>query len=157
MLTPELASAFIEMMAGGCYIETACDALHINQGTWQKWARIAGQYAHVPDDEIPFEVVETDRKYVLFHREVLAAQANAERELVKLVKDAARDDWRAGTELLKMRHRDRYAKNSANNPGIDIELVASLIDKLIDKFVPDGIRDEAAAFLSDELSRIDVA
>lgn len=65
--------------------------------------------------------------YAQFLREVHAAENDAERELVELIKASAPDDWKAGAWLLERRHPRRWGRldrsevSGANGAPIQVQ------------------------------------
>jgi hypothetical protein len=53
-------------------------------------------------------ITEADQPYVDFLADVTQARAQAETRLVALVSNAAKEDWRAGVEILKRGFRDNW-------------------------------------------------
>lgn len=103
-------------IAAGAHFTAACEYARVNRTTAYKWVQRARfwleenkvELGDVERDKVSRE----DRPYVDFLRELNAAEARGEVELVILWRSAARDDWRAARDLLARRHPERWREQS---------------------------------------------
>jgi len=123
--TEERKQAIIDNILDGAYRTPAAVATGISETTWFRWNQIArkqelafwaefderhGEDADifsVPEDELP----ET-HPYLEFLWQVEEAEAESEQQLVKIVKTAAPDDWKAALEMLSRKQSTRWAREA---------------------------------------------
>lgn len=63
------------------------------------------------------EEVEEGTEYSTFYDRVIAAEAQAEADILDYVRDAVPDDWKAGMELLRRRHPKRWNRDKLELTG----------------------------------------
>ncbi len=100
---PDLVQAFLESVAEGNYIECAAQEAGLSKVTVYNWIK-RGE-----DGEEPFTA---------FVNALKRAEAQAEREAVKNVRRAGREDnrfWAAEMTYLERRHPDRWARRSEDS------------------------------------------
>ncbi len=111
-LTPTVHKAIVESVRKGNYAGTAAEAAGIHKRTFFRWMARGEEHTPEPDehgemDESKIPVGEAG--FVLLCHDVMRASAEAEAKVVGIVLDAAPTDWRAGTEWLRRKHKERWS------------------------------------------------
>lgn len=95
-LTPERQEKLISFIRDGNYLHIACAAAGISYKTYKVWMRRG--------------IDEPESIYGAFRAEALTARRDCEIDLVKLWRIHAKEDWRAGADLLARRYPKRWAR-----------------------------------------------
>jgi len=100
-LTPKLQSKFVDLIAKGHYISTACQACGIARETFYTWLERAEQ-----------EAKNGGGIYADFHDAVKKAEAEAEEALLAVVREKAIDkkDWLPAMTILERRHPEKWGR-----------------------------------------------
>ena len=126
-LTPELQDKIVALVRAGNYAETAARAAGISENCHYRWLawgddppRDHGKGAPAPKD---------NTRYRAYHEAIRQAEAEAEAEVVVHVRKAVPTDWRAGTEFLRRRFPQKWARDKIeveHTGGVSIDAAAEL-------------------------------
>lgn len=89
------------------YRKVAASLAGIRELTLQAWLKRGREEAE--------EGEETE--YSIFYDRVIAAEAQAEADILDYVRDAVPEDWKAGMELLRRRHPKRWNRDKLELTG----------------------------------------
>lgn len=108
-LTPEVQERLVSAIRQGLKYDTACALAGISYYTMRNWV-IAGEGA-------------ADGIYFNFLTALKKAEAEAEQDLVKSIKDAGKREWQANAWILERRHPERWARRErSENVTVNIDL-----------------------------------
>ena len=112
-LTDDRRGTICEALRRGVSIEGACDLANVSARIFYKWRnRGEDELQRVEEGHRSCRVRKREKPFVQFFRETTRAIAESEKELVKNIKDAAPDDWRAAIALLERRFPERWSKRT---------------------------------------------
>lgn len=108
LLTKEVHALIVRMVRNGNYLETAAAAAGIQESTVQEWVR-RGR-------------ISGEEPYASFSRDIMAAEASKEDELLGRIESAGRsaECWQANAWILARRHPKRWQEK------VQIELANEL-------------------------------
>lgn len=102
-LTRDLADQIAENVKIGCTYDRAAQAAGIHRSTFLLW-RATGEQDWTSEKDTP---------YAYLFAELMRAEAEGEVSLVRVIRGAAAEDWRAAAHLLAVRWPERHAKRIA--------------------------------------------
>lgn len=143
-LTPELEGKLLSMIRAGAPLQSACAACGIGYSTLNEWRR-RGEGTHKR---------KATPEYQEFSQKLSIAEAQAEVNLVALIRAAVPNDWRAGAWLLERRFSDRWS----NTQRLQI-LCQQELDKtlgLLEQQLPAATFNEVLLALADDSGLDDV-
>ena len=128
-LTPELTERICDFIRKGNYISTACQIVGIHKATYYNW---------LEQGETDIEAG-IDSMYADFVKAVKKAEADAEEELVKMVRNAAPKNWIAGMTLLERRHPDRWGRRDRHQVEVNETKVIHVTGiEIVEQDIPRG-------------------
>lgn len=105
---PGITEKIISALRAGNYIEAACRYAGVSERVYYTWCkRGREEAARIAAGEEPDP---HEARYLQFERDATRARGGAEVEAVAMIKQAAREDWRAAAWYLEHGHTERWGK-----------------------------------------------
>lgn len=117
-LNPGMIQALSEVVSQGNYAVTACRLCEISEPTLYEWLKLALQ-----DEEIG--LTESESLYISLAKSLKRAEAEAELEMVKVIRDKAKVDreWLPAMTFLERRHPDRWGRKDRHQVDVTEKVI----------------------------------
>ena len=105
-LNPDIKGELLKIIGAGNHIETACDYVGIDVGTYMRWIRLGKEY-EAQDEE---ERNPDNKKYLLFYKEAQKARAACLSANLANIQIAGKTQWQASAWYLERMKPEKFAK-----------------------------------------------